>query len=134
MKSITIPLDLQFYARHPTGCRCVGVITQPIFGPCHKEAAACSVKICFRQLCRSPQSLTQVSDWGLNERYPVFHRWPAVGWPNSFPTNLSQQRRVMRPYGFIPSVPALCKNAFAFLSCNSNYFRSSALLATLFPL
>ncbi|ADM97638.1 hypothetical protein Dda3937_04508 [Dickeya dadantii 3937] len=47
-------------------------------------------------ICRSPQSLTYVSSWGLNERHPVSHRRPAVGWSNSFPTNLSLGCRVTR--------------------------------------
>ncbi|ESD06802.1 hypothetical protein HMPREF1595_02724 [Escherichia coli 907672] len=41
------------------------------------------------RICRSPQSLTYVSSWGLMRDIHVSHRRPACGWANSFLTNLS---------------------------------------------
>ncbi|PWC18111.1 hypothetical protein DDT56_04360 [Brenneria corticis] len=39
---------------------------------------------------RSVTRITYLSKLiGINERHPVSHRRPAVGWSNSFPTNLS---------------------------------------------
>ena len=44
---------------------CVGFFIRLIPEPYPFGAAAYSVQICSRQICRSPQSLTEVSDWGL---------------------------------------------------------------------
>ncbi|CAG73401.1 hypothetical protein ECA0486 [Pectobacterium atrosepticum SCRI1043] len=59
----------------------------------------------------------------LVKRHWFSHKRPAVGWSNSFPTNLSLSYRVIRPYGLTPSesAQALFKNALPFFSCNSNY-------------
>ncbi|RJL55122.1 hypothetical protein D5071_01110 [Pectobacterium carotovorum] len=61
----------------------------------------------FKLHVRWLRSLTRITYLskliGMRERHPVSHRRPAVGWSNSFPTNLSFSCRVIRPYGLTPS-------------------------------
>ncbi|SCB76546.1 hypothetical protein GA0061070_1001132 [Kosakonia oryziphila] len=58
--------DVTFvYTRHTSSCMCVGFPIRLIPEPYPFGAAAYRVQICSRQICRSPQSLTYVSSWGL---------------------------------------------------------------------